>query len=120
MSKQLYLPPGTPLPEMPSFSAEKLNQLLKEMLDEWLARWIAYRGVSEVDLERPEHGNQSTPRFQYLSQRGDTRDVWSSIAEFDDQLTAFVGTRTRVYWRIRPRWTNHFVIECELGADWGD
>lgn len=84
------------------------------MLNEWLSAWLAYHGITE----RVDSGDQLALRFFYFSQRGDTRDIRASIAEFDEQLTSWLHNRTVVVWRTRPRWTPHFLIECEVAAEW--
>ena len=101
---------------MPQLTQESLNILLKGMLDEWFEGWCAYHQLNSADAGE----NEREDKFTYFSQRGDTRDVWSSIAEFDDRLTAWLGSRRSVVWRIRPRWTPHFLIECELRANWDE
>lgn len=83
------------------------------MIDVWFSAWGLYHGYIMDDDSGL--GRLRTYRF---TEPGDTRNVWQSLAEFDDALTSWIGSRNRLTWRVRPRWTPRFTIECELAADY--
>lgn len=91
--------------------------MLQEMIDVWYDAWTAYHSYTCIDAV----GDCLPPgrsRWERFTEPGDTRDARQSLAEFDDRLTSWIGSRDTITWRIRPRWTSHFNIECELVADW--
>jgi len=93
--------------------------MLQEMIDEWFIAWCAYHKLDSVEIRDGDTGSGRI-RWQRFTEPGDTRDIRQSLAEFDDKLTSWLGSRRRITWRVRPRWTAHFTIECELAADWTD